>query len=108
MVTGSGFGESRVPQNLGSGQRLEDHGTILELQPKPELWAGKMGSDPRAAGWATLIALDLGTGLGLEDGHSSMNRPRIACAARDGSESPAGISSADRPEWGPWEMKILG
>ena len=30
MVTGSGFGASRLPQNLGSGQREQGHPSILE------------------------------------------------------------------------------
>jgi hypothetical protein len=29
MVSGSGLGESRVPQSLGMDQRVEDHPTIL-------------------------------------------------------------------------------
>jgi hypothetical protein len=37
MVTGSGFGESSLPQNLGSGQKVED---------QPPSW-GSVGSHRR-------------------------------------------------------------
>jgi hypothetical protein len=34
MVTGSGFGGSSLPQNLGTGQKLEDHlGTRVKPVP---------------------------------------------------------------------------
>jgi hypothetical protein len=40
MVTGYGFAESRVTQNLGSGQREADHPTVFELAPgdREERW----------------------------------------------------------------------
>ena len=34
MVTGSGFGGSRVPQNLGNGQSEEGHRTFLGVAPR--------------------------------------------------------------------------
>ncbi len=39
IITGSGFGAFRLPQNLGTGQRVEDHPTIL----------GSVGSHRRVA-----------------------------------------------------------
>jgi hypothetical protein len=36
MITGSGLGASRLPQNLGSGQKMEDHPTILGVRRQPQ------------------------------------------------------------------------
>ena len=57
MITSSGFGASRLPQNLGAGPNVEDHPTILGVRRLPQKGRrdlAKLGGGPRRVGIITI------------------------------------------------------